>query len=297
MGKEFKSGFIAIIGPPNVGKSTLLNRILGEKLSIISPRPQTTRNRILGVYNEGDCQMVFMDTPGIHPTKSVLHKSMVESAKISISEVDIILLMVGPESPYSNDETGIILRQLKKTDKPTMLALNKIDLIKKQNLLPLIQAYDSLYPFAAVIPVSALRRDGLDILKKEIKRYLPQGPRLFPPDIKTDKSEEFLVAETIREKIFLETRQELPYSSSVLIERMEEDRRRNLLVVTGVIYVERESQKKIIIGKNGKTIKKIGKDSRVEIEGLFSHRVYLDLFVKVEKNWSKNTRALKKFGY
>ena len=294
---SFLSGFIAIIGPPNVGKSTLLNRFLGQKIAITSPKPQTTRNRILGIYNEDDCQMVFIDTPGIHQTRSLLHKSMVRSAKASLGEVDIILLVVELEEAGHSDELDTILRLLKKTAKPTIMAINKIDLIKKERLLPLIESYSKLHCLDSIVPISALYGDGVETLREELKKRLSPGPQFFPPDMLTDKSEEFLIAEIIREKIYYETREELPYSSAVMVESLEEDSARNLLTVMAVIYVEKASQKGMIIGKDGRMIKRIGTNARTEIERIFSLKVYLELFVKVEKKWSSSTRSLRRLGY
>jgi len=294
---SFLSGFIAIIGPPNVGKSTLLNRFLGQKIAITSPKPQTTRNRILGIYNEDECQMVFIDTPGIHQTRSMLHESMVRSAKASLGEVDIILLVVGLEEPGNNKEMNIVLGVLKRTAKPAILAVNKIDLIKKERLLPIIESYSRLHCFDSIIPISALYGDGLETLKEELKKRLSPGPQFFPPEMRTDQPEEFLIAEIIREKIYYETREELPYSSAVVVERLEEDPKTNFLTVMAVIYVERASQKGMIIGKDGRMIKRIGKSARIEIERIFSLKVYLELFVKVKKRWSSDTRALRSLGY
>jgi GTP-binding protein Era len=294
---SFLSGFIAIIGPPNVGKSTLLNRFLGQKIAITSPKPQTTRNRILGIYNEDDCQMVFIDTPGIHQTRSLLHKSMVRSAKASLGEVDIILLVVELEEAGHSDELDTILRLLKKTAKPAIMAINKIDLIKKERLLPLIESYSKLHCLDSIVPISALYGDGVEALREELKKRLSPGPQFFPPDMLTDKSEEFLIAEIIREKIYYETREELPYSSAVMVESLEEDSARNLLTVMAVIYVEKASQKGMIIGKDGRMIKRIGTNARTEIERIFSLKVYLELFVKVEKKWSSSTRSLRRLGY
>ena len=294
---SFLSGFIAIIGPPNVGKSTLLNRFLGQKIAITSPKPQTTRNRILGIYNEDDCQMVFIDTPGIHQTRSLLHKSMVRSAKASLGEVDIILLVVELEEAGHSDALDTILRLLKKTAKPAIMAINKIDLIKKERLLPLIESYSKLHCLDSIVPISALYGDGVEALREELKKRLSPGPQFFPPDMLTDKPEEFLIAEIIREKIYYETREELPYSSAVMVESLEEDSARNLLTVMAVIYVEKASQKGMIIGKDGRMIKRIGTNARTEIERIFSLKVYLELFVKVEKKWSSSTRSLRKLGY
>ena len=292
---SFLSGFIAIIGPPNIGKSTLLNRVLGKKIAITTPKPQTTRNRIVGIYHRDDYQIVFIDTPGIHRTRSLFHKSMVSSAKASLEEVDIILLIVGPESV--DDEMNIIFSLLRKTDKPVILAINKIDLIRKENLLPIIESYSKLHYFDAIIPISALYGDGLDVLNEELKKRLTPGPQFFPPDMITDKSEAFLIAEIIREKIYYEARDELPYSSAVIVERLEEDPERNLLIVMAVIYVEKQSQKGILIGKNGAMIKRIGRKARMEIERVFYIKVYLELVVRVKKKWSRDTRSLRKLGY
>lgn len=293
----FLSGFVAIIGPPNSGKSTLLNRFLRQKLAITSPKPQTTRNRILGIYHGDGCQIVFVDTPGIHRTRSRLHKSMVSSARASLQEVDIILLVVGLGEAGHRDELIDIARVLKKAARPVLLAINKIDLIKKENLLPLIESYDTLGCFDAIIPLSALYGDGVEILREELRKRLSAGPQFFPPDMVTDKSKGFLIAEVIREKIYYATRGELPYSSAVVVEEIEEEEKRNLLKVRAVIYVEKASQRGIILGKGGSLIKTIGKNARLDLERMFSKKVYLELFVKVEKNWTQDTRSLRKLGY
>jgi GTP-binding protein Era len=294
---DFLSGFVAIIGPPNSGKSTLLNRFLGQKVAITSPKPQTTRNRILGVHNGDGYQIAFVDTPGIHRTRSRLHKSMVSSAKASLQEVDIILLVVGLGEAGHRDEVIDVVRLLKKTARPVLLAINKIDLIKKENLLPLIESYHTLGCFDSIIPVSALYGDGVEILREELRKRLSAGPQFFPPDMVTDKSEGFLIAEVIREKIYYATRGELPYSSAVVVEEIEDDKKRNFLKVRAVIYVEKASQRGIILGKGGSLIKTIGKNARLDLERMFSAKVYLELFVKVEKNWTRDSRSLRKLGY
>jgi GTP-binding protein Era len=214
-----------------------------------------------------------------------------------LGEVDIILLVVQLEEAGDSDELDTILRLLKKTAKPAIMAINKIDLIKKERLLPLIESYSKLHCLDSIVPISALYGDGVEALREELKKRLSPGPQFFPPDMLTDKSEEFLIAEIIREKIYYETREELPYSSAVMVESLEEDSARNLLTVMAVIYVEKASQKGMIIGKDGRMIKRIGTNARTEIERIFSLKVYLELFVKVEKKWSSSTRSLRRLGY
>lgn len=292
----FLSGFIAIVGPPNVGKSTLLNRLLGTKISIVSHKPQTTRNRIKGVYHGHGFQMVFIDTPGIHKTKTLLHKSMVASAQEAFFEVDMIMVVI--EMPRYNDpEIPLILKNLKNIKKPCLMIINKIDKGPKVELLPIIDLYQKQGLFEAIIPVSALNGDGTAQLIKELKARLSPGPAFFPDDMKTDQSDSFLVSEIIREKIYLHTRDELPYSSAVTIGRITEDPKKDLLSISARIHVESDSQKAIVIGHKGKMIKTIGQASRKELENIFGVHIFLDLLVKVEKNWGKDTRALDKLGY
>ena len=293
---DFLSGFIAITGPPNVGKSTLLNRLLGTKVAIVSPKPQTTRNRILGIYHGEGYQMIFMDTPGIHKSYTLLHKSMVASAQSAFTEVDLIMVTI--EMPHPNDpDISLILRNLKNTDKPSILVINKIDKGPKEKLLPIIDSFIPRYPFTAIIPVSALKGDGIERLRDELKSILKPGPVYFPEDMRTDQSESFLVSECIREKIYLHTRRELPYSSAVTIEEMKEIPEKNLTSIFARIHVETDSQKAILIGHKGRMIKTIGRSSRLDLEKRFGTRIYLDLNVRVEKNWSKNARSLRRLGY
>jgi GTP-binding protein Era len=292
----FLSGFIAIVGPPNVGKSTLLNRILGKKIAIVSPKPQTTRNRITGIYHEEDCQMVFMDTPGIHRTQTPLHKSMVDSAQSSFKEVDILVLMIEMLHPQA-PELPMILSSIRKSNKPSVLVINKIDKGPKEKLLPIIDTYREARSVRSIIPVSALTGDGVESLLRELKPMLREGPAFFPADVHTDQSESFLVSEMIREKIFLYTRQELPYSSAVTVEHLEELSKKNLVSISARIHVESESQKGILIGQGGKMIKKIGQAAREDLENLFGNRVFVELLVRVDKNWSKDPRTLRKLGY
>ena len=292
----FLSGFVALVGPPNVGKSTLLNRILNEKLAIVSPKPQTTRNRIIGVYHGEGYQMAFIDTPGIHRTHTPLHKSMVASAQAVFKEVDVIAAMIDMHHPDAS-EISIILSNLKRSKIPSLLVINKIDRGEKAKLLPIMDAHRSRYPFDAIIPISALTGDGVDRLLKQLQSMLKAGPALFPPDMKTDQSESFLVSEMIREKIYHLTSRELPYSSAVTVESIEENSEKNMVSIEARIHVESESQKGILIGQGGRMIKSIGQASRQDIERMLGSKVFLDLKVRVEKNWSKNPRALRRLGY
>ena len=292
----YLSGFIAIIGPPNVGKSTLLNRLLGTKVAIVTPKPQTTRNRILGILHGKGYQMVFMDTPGIHKTKTLLHKSMVSSATAAIGEVDIVVVMIDMLGPH-NPNISLILNDLKNVNKPTFLVINKIDMGRRERLLPIMDEYGTKLLFEDVIPISALKGDGVEILLKALKSRLKEGPPFFPTDMKTDQSETFLISETIREKIYSHTSKELPYSSAVTVESMKEIKEKNLLSVSATIHVESNSQKAILIGRNGKMIKAIGQSARFELEGLFGIHIFLDLRIRVEKNWSRDPRALRRLGY
>lgn len=293
---KFLSGFAAIIGPPNAGKSTLLNRLLGEKLAIVSPKPQTTRNRILGVYHGDNFQIAFIDTPGIHKTKTVLHKSMVASAIEAVSEVDILIIVLDITRPYDDEITDII-KHNRNIKIPVILAINKIDKVPPEKLLPVIESYSAKVSFRAIVPLSALTGSGVDILLDELKRSLKPGPEYFPGDMKTDQPETFMVSEIIREKIFLKTKREIPYASAVTVKSMVEDTNKGLLSISARIHVESESQKGIIIGKGGKMIKEIGKAARLELEKIFGTHVYLELQARVDKNWSRDTKALKKLGY
>ena len=293
---KFLSGFMALVGPPNVGKSTLLNRILGRKVAIVTPKPQTTRNRILGILHGDGFQMVFVDTPGIHKTGTPLHRSMVSSAQAAFKEVDIIAVMIEMPRP-APPELPVILGHLRRSKRPSLLLINKIDKGPKQNLLPIMDDLRGLHPFKAIIPVSALSGEGVDRLLKELTAILRPGPAFFGPDATTDQSEGFLVSEIIREKIYLRTRQELPYSTAVTVPRIEEIPEKKLLAVSARIHVETESQKGILIGKGGGMIKTIGREARKELEDFFGVHVYLDLVVRVDKNWSRDPKSLRRLGY
>jgi GTP-binding protein Era len=292
----FKSGFVSLIGRPNVGKSTLLNCLLGEKIAIVSPKPQTTRNRILGIKNLPAAQIIFLDTPGIHRSKDMLNQSMVRTALATLREVDVICLLIEADSP-DHEENDWILENLQKVQKPVLLAINKIDRIPKGNLLPIMERYSRKRPFQQIIPISALLGEGIDILVNELLKILPEGPRLFPEDMVTDLPERFLAAEMIREKVFLLTREEIPYATAVVIEEFKEREEKNLVVIRATIQVERDSQKGILIGGKGRMLKEIGRLAREEIEALLGVRVFLELWVKVEKNWREDLRALHRLGF
>ena len=292
--QNFRSGFVAIIGAPNVGKSTLLNQMIGEKISITSKKPQTTRNRILGVVHRSGSQLIFIDTPGIHKANRPLNIRIVDTAFSALQNVDIILIMVDVIKPESE---SLIVKRLEQTKQPVILVLNKIDLVKKSELLPLIDKWSNAYPFKAIIPISAILGDRIDELVAVMEPLLPKGPPYYPENTFTDLPERFIAAEMIREKVFRLTGQEIPYSTAVTITSFSEENTGALIKIDATIHVERGSQKGMIIGKNGKMLKLIGMESRKEIERMVGTKVYLKLFVRVQKNWSKDTKALRKFGY
>lgn len=290
--KDFKSGFIGIIGRPNVGKSTLMNCLLGEKISIISDKPQTTRNRIRGILTLPDAQLVFLDTPGIHKPLHKMNEIMVKTALGTYGEVDVIMLLVeATERPGAGDK--FIIETLSRIKTPVFLVINKVDLIAKERLLPLMQELSGLYPFAEIIPVSALKQD-LGGLREAILKRLPKGPKYFPDDQLTDQPERFVVTEIIREKIFELTKEEIPYSTAVVIEQMKEEP--NLTSIHAMIYVERDSQKGIVIGKNGALLKEIGARARLDAEKLLGVKVFLQLWVKVKKGWRDDDHMLRNVG-
>lgn len=287
----FRSGFVSIIGRPNAGKSTLLNKLVGEKLAIVTPKPQTTRNRILGIVNvparkgRPAGQIVFIDTPGVHKPDSSLNKKMMREVHAALEGRDAILLIVDATEKFGSGDR-FTLDLVKKVGGPVFLLLNKIDRLEKPRLLPMIAEYSKLHDFREVIPISALKGDGLELLLDRIMAVLAEGPRYFPKDQITDQPERFLAAEIVREKVLLETAQEVPYASTVLVERWDESPR--LTSIAAVIYCEREGQKKIIIGRHGEMLKKIGTAARVEIERLLGTRVFLELFVKVRPGWRES---------
>jgi GTP-binding protein Era len=287
---------VAIVGAPNVGKSTLLNQILGEKISITSKKPQTTRNRILGVVHRPRSQLVFIDTPGIHKAKRPLNIRIVETALSALGNVDIVLVMIDVANPDPESE-DFLVEKLRKIKQPVVLVLNKTDLVKKPLLLTLIDKWSKAHSFEAIIPVSAILGTQIEELIESMEALLPQGPPFFPEDTLTDLPERFFVAEMIREKVFRLTGQEIPYSTAVTIDSFSEEKKGALVKIHATIHVERTSQKGMIIGKNGSKLKMIGTEARKEIEQMVGTKVFLKIFVRVHKNWGKDTKALRKFGY
>jgi GTPase len=293
--KTFRSGFVSIIGRPNVGKSTLMNQILGQKVAIMSDKPQTTRNKIQGVYTSATSQIVFLDTPGIHKPQHKLGQYMVQTAKSALKEVDVILFMIDVEDGYGRGDQFII-DQLQSVGTPVFLILNKIDRVHPEALLPVMDQYRKLYDFAEIVPVSAKLGNNVNHLLETIEARLPEGPQYYPADQITDHPERFVVAEFIREKILEETREEVPHSIAVEIELMKEVQQ-NRVDISAVIYTERDSQKKIIIGKQGSMLKKVGSNARRDIEALLGSKVFLELWVKVKKDWRNQASQLANFGY
>ncbi|NVO88766.1 GTPase Era [Lactobacillus rhamnosus] len=292
---EYHSGFVAIIGRPNVGKSTFMNRILGEKIAIMSPKAQTTRNKINGIYTTPDAQIGFVDTPGIHKPQNELDDYMDKAALSTLNQVDAILFMVAADEQKGAGD-AYILRQLAEVKKPVYLILNKIDLVKPDDLLPLIESYQHDYHFAQVFPISATMGNNVDELLNSLTATLPEGPQYYPEDQLTDHPEYFVVGELIREKILELTRDEVPHAVAVQVERMK-DREGGKLQIEAYIIVERDSQKGIIIGRGGQMLKQIGIRARRDIENLLGDKVNLKLWVRVQKNWRDNNAYLKSLGY
>lgn len=293
--EKFKSGFVAIIGRPNVGKSTLLNQLVGHKVAIMSDKPQTTRHKIHSIITRDDAQIIFLDTPGIHKPKHKLGEYMVEVALGALKEVDVILFLVEPQLPGPGDE--YIIYQLREVTTPVILVINKIDLLEnKAELLPLIDVFRQKYNFAEIIPVSALKPENLDRLVELVVSYLPYGPKYYPDNMITDRPEQFIMAELIREKVLHLTSQEVPHGVAVVVEEIE-PRSDQLVYVRAVIYTEKESHKAILIGKGGRMLKEIGRLAREEMELLLGSKIYLDLWVKVKEDWRNQDLYLRNFGY
>lgn len=293
--KEFKCGVVGLVGRPNVGKSTLLNRLVGSKIAIVTPKPQTTRDNILGIVTTQDYQILFYDTPGIHEAKRALNKRMVALAHNAIHDCDVVTAITDVDDPARIIEDESVLEVLRTAKKPAILAINKIDLIRKEKLLPIIDAYNATGLFQAIVPISALSGDGVERLVAEISARLPVGPALYPDDHLSDRPIRFLAQEVIREKVILCTKQELPYSTAVVIEDFEEMEK--LIRLKATIVCERQSQKGILIGSQGRMLKKIGTLAREELEHLLGKKIFLELFVKVDEDWTKSEAGLKRAGY
>ena len=293
---EFRSGFVTIIGRPNVGKSTLMNHLVGEKIAIMSDKPQTTRNRIQSILTRDDFQVVFIDTPGIHKPKHKLGHYMVKVAETTLNEVDIVLMLVEP-TPHIGQGDRYVISELQKVKTPVILVINKIDTVEKQALLEVIEAYKNVYNFAEIIPISAFTGENCDRLLDVIRERLPKGPQYFPADMITDQPEKQLVAELIREKALHLLQQEIPHGIAVEIESMKSREDQDIIDINAVIYCERDSHKAIIIGKQGSMLKQIGSRSRRDIERLLGSKVFLDIWVKVKKNWRDDDFLLKNFGF
>lgn len=292
----YKSGFVTVIGRPNVGKSTLLNQIVGEKISIISDKPQTTRNKIQLIYTEENCQIVFLDTPGIQMPKNKLGEYMLKVSKETLEEVDIITFIVD-ESMNIGKLDKYIIDELKEIKTPIILLINKIDKINKEEINLLVEKYHNMNMFEDIIPISAINGENINLYINALKKLLPEGPQYFPDDMITDQPERFIISEIIREKALENLSEEVPHGIFVEIERISEREDRNLIDVSAVIYCEKESHKGIIIGKNGRMLKTIGKNARLDIEKLLGSQINLQIWVKVEKNWREKESKVRYFGY
>lgn len=289
-----KSGFVSLVGRPNVGKSTLLNSLVGYKIAITSDKAQTTRNSIQGIYNDDDSQIVFVDTPGIHKPKHKLGRRLNEEAYYSIDDVDIILFLMDVTMPFGKGD-NFVLDKIKQAKKPTFLILNKVDKIKKDYLLKLILKYKDIYDFKEIIPISALKKDNVTELINTLKKYLPDNVKYFPDEELTNTTIEFRAAELIREKVLRLTDEEVPHAVTCVVERYED--KKDKAIITATIIVERDSLKSIIIGKQGKMLKNIGSKARQDIEKMVGKKVYLDLFVKTIKNWRDKEKYLRELGF
>ena len=293
--KHFKSGFVAVIGRPNVGKSTLINSLIGQKIAIMSDKPQTTRNKIMCVLTTDNEQVIFLDTPGIHKPLHKLGEYMVKAAEGTLKEVDAILFVVDATEDLGGGER-YIMERLQATKKPVILIVNKLDLIDRQSVLPIIEKYTKAYDFAGVVPISAKEKMNLDSLLAELNKYLPEGPQYYPADTVTDQPERLIAAEMIREKVLHLTRDEIPHAIAVDIEEMK-SRANDKVYIRATIYVERESQKGIVIGKRGALLKEIGALARKDIETMLGSKTYLDLWVKVKKDWRRRSNVLRELGF
>lgn len=296
MTENFKSGFVTIVGRPNVGKSTFMNRVIGEKIAIMSDKPQTTRNKIQGVMTDKESQIIFIDTPGIHKPKHKLGDYMVNVAESTLNEVDAVLFMINAEEGYGRGDQ-FILDRLQRVNQPVFLIINKIDKVHPDDLLPLIDQYKEMLDFEEIIPISALEGNNVDHLLGILKKHMPEGPQFYPEDQITDHPERFVISEFIREKVLHLTREEIPHSIAVVIENIQPRNNTNAVFIQAAIIVERKSQKGIIIGKQGSMLKEVGKRARQDIESLLGSKVFLELWVKVQKDWRNKQNQLSDFGY
>ncbi|MCQ6278139.1 GTPase Era [Bacillus sp. EB600] len=294
--KVYKSGFISIIGRPNVGKSTFLNRVIGQKIAIMSDKPQTTRNKVQGVLTLNDAQLIFIDTPGIHKPKHKLGDFMMKVAQNTLKEVDLVLFMVNAEEGFGRGEE-FILEKFQTVKTPIFLVINKIDQVHPDDLLPIIESYREKYPFKEIVPISALEGNNVERLLEQIKTYMPEGPQYYPADQVTDHPERFIISELIREKALQLTREEIPHSLAVVIDKIERQENKDVIHVMATVIVERDSQKGIIIGKKGSMLKEIGQRARKDIENLLGSKVFLELWVKVQKDWRNKMSQLRDFGF
>lgn len=292
--RPFRSGFVAIVGRPNAGKSTLVNRLVGQKIAIVTSKPQTTRNRIQGIVTKPQGQIVFIDTPGLHEADSALGRQMMQEVAAALEGIDILLLMVDASRTHPHAD-ALLLEKAKRFRGKTILALNKVDRLPKPELLPLIDAFSKAFDFAAIVPVSALKGTGCDELIEEILKHLPEGEAYFPEDQVTDQPERFLAAEIIREKAIQVMYHEVPYALAVFVEKYEEKAR--LLRIEATMNVERDSQKKILIGHKGEMLKKIGTEARKELEAILGTKIYLGLFVKVNPDWRENPQKVRELDW
>ncbi|AGK54959.1 GTPase Era [Bacillus sp. 1NLA3E] len=294
--KNFKSGFVSIIGRPNVGKSTFLNKVVGQKIAIMSDKPQTTRNKVQGVLTTDDAQLVFIDTPGIHKPQHKLGDFMMKVAINTLREVDLILFMVNAEEGFGRGEE-FILEKFQEVKTPIFLVINKIDLVHPDKLFEIIVSYKEKYNFAEIVPISALQGNNIEKVLEQIKRYVPEGPQYYPADQVTDHPERFIITELIREKALQLTHEEVPHSIAVIMEKLDRSDKKGTIHVMASIIVERDSQKGIIIGKQGKMLKEIGQRARKDIENLLGSKVFLELWVKVQKDWRNKMGQLRDFGF
>jgi GTP-binding protein Era len=292
---DFRAGYIAIIGRPNVGKSTLLNQILGEKVAIVSPKPQTTRNRITGIRTTESSQIIFLDTPGIHQGRSLVNRRMVDTAMQTLDEVDGVLWLLDAHDKIKQEEERIA-ETLRGVETPVLILLNKMDLVSKGKLLPLMERCAQLLPDKEIVPVSALKGEGIPMILDVVEKWLPEGAPFFTEGEYTDQSERFLASEIVREKVFLLTREEIPYGVAVTIDEFTEKEDKNLIVISATIHTERDSHKGILIGKRGAMLKEIGQRARAELEALLGCRIFLELFVRVDPNWTQNPHMLAEMG-